>query len=855
METQSLDALLAWAAATLTRLGRSVGGLPSIIAHSNDAPLAIIVGNKNRLFITGGVAESQDGEWWPIVLSWDELVADWRSIGYNEHRDLVESVVVSYFSDEAGPLLLDGDPDMKQEFEMSSQIPNIAMLVAAAAAILVARRNYQPSQSENIRVFCELGAEVLHVMPKNKLMDLLMLFTRQHGRLLIPGLSNAPALPMGGGKLRPLSLAEISHPGNPKLPAWREWFTDQIVNDLVANGVVEQQFPFTAPQMFFIEGARQEFFANHAQHERYQRAQTSVSIRLLLEEARQQTAQQARKESANTDAVAALDTYLLRALRYVDAKLVATDVAMLKFNSYVGRPLNLFAEMIKANAFGADSPRNALFRDARKHDTVWVDWLYALYVLHSRVGIVHLDLHGGNVIVSHTANRAAHHVFTVPNIPVATLAEAWTGGAPRSEKSTAAKAEAAKSGNTASASARDKSKPLAAANAAPNEKTDTNPAADSDAPTLTIVTENDADDPKIMGAFIDFSRAIAFPTRRTLHFLLPDQRQEYGDTQLEQLGVSVERLLDSFAETHADLVHQARVAYRAAAAAPALQFRAASALDVASVARSVLSAAVNPSKDLLTTAASIEVGALRDFVALLTAPPTAFEDLPAAEWPALRALLRHFRHRAGAAFVSPQEVLARPAEFPDHMARVQKTDMTHPVLAFETGNGLFRLLDGAHRIARAIYEKRPTISVQYLPAAAIPQVVWRSGDAPGRVIDGVKYAVERGWALAGEPRNVPVAELLLAVAVPLWPRWLSTDALDYATPLAVDVRNPSQFAQQVRAAWKNMGATLPPPNIFSAERNKETYAILHAERAQALQQLAAQHRKVAATGTTGSWVL
>ena len=844
METGTLDNTLAWAAATLARLGRGVGGLPGVVAYSNDAPLALIVGGEKRLFITGGVAESQDGEWWPIVLSWDELVADWRSMGYDEHRGLVESVVVSYFSDEAGPLLLDGDADMKQELEMSSQIPNIAMLVAAAAAVLVVRRNYQPSQSENIRVFCELGAEVLHVMPKSKIHDLVLMFTRQHGRLLRPVASDAPALPMGGGKLRPLSLAEISHPGNPKLPAWREWFTDQLVNDLVANGVVDQQFPFTAPQMFFVEGVRQEFFANHAQHERYQRAQTSVSIRALLEEARQLTAQQARKESAGADAVAALDTHLLRALRYVDAKLVATDVAMLKFNSYVGRPLSLFADMIRSNAFGADSPRNALFRDARKYETVWVDWLYALYVLHSRAGVVHLDLHGGNVVVSHSVDRVAHHAFTVPNIPVQALAEAWSasGGAPKgsgSKKTPPAQPTADVSSAKTPAPPAPETMPATLA-AAPEPEL------------ITILTENDADDPKLMGAFIDFSRAVAFPTRRALSLLLPDQRREYGDTQIEQMGASVERLLDSFAETHADLAHRARVSFRAAASAPALQFRAATALDVACVARSVLAAAVNPSKGLLTVASAIEVDALRDFVALLeTKTSVPFEEMPPTEWPALRALLRHFRHRAGTARVSPEEAFAEPEKFADHLSRARRAG-PDPAVAFDSP---FRLISGVDQVARAVLEKKTAVLVRFVPPASAAQAAWRAGDLEGCVIDGVKYSPARAAVLADEPRDVPVDVARAALALPSWKRWPDVDELHFAAPFAADARSPAQFAQQVRAAWKNMGATLPPPGIFSDEKGKEAYSVLHAERAGALQRLAAQHRKVAAADSTGSWIL
>lgn len=572
---------LLWGGTTLTSLGKATGGLPGIVAKSENQPLAVIIGTGNRIFLSGGVYDSQDGEWRPVAMAWEELTKAWTSEGYKAHKEIVEGVVLDYFTEETGPLTLDGDPEMKQAFEMSSKIPLIAQLIALVGAFQVLQRNIDPAATANTRIFCELGSAVLKIMTAEQRHEIVMLLTRLPGQQLNPQQSKAPALRLGGAKLRPLTLAELSHPFNPKLPAWREHMIDVMVTDLAINEIVKNQLPYALPEVFMVEGTGEDFYANQSQHEKYRRAEGMVSIRQLLDEARRSTMKQAKDETVGSDSVELLDTHLVKALRYLDAKLVMTDVSMLKFSGYIGRPLKLYSSLIKAQAFGKDSPRNAFFRDARKYAPVLVDWLYTLYVLHSRTGIIHFDLHAGNVIIGHNALRKKQHVFYVHG--------------------------------------------------------------------AAISVDGDDDDPKAMGGFIDFSRANAFPSRRLRDLLLPEQREEFADTQYEQLARAIGAILEVFSDTHAQLAHKAKMAAMAAKSFPALLFRAATALDVAMLARTLLTAAGeggNPSKEFTKLAAAIEVEALADFAELLTEQEelegATFEKLPPGDWPALRALKKHF---------------------------------------------------------------------------------------------------------------------------------------------------------------------------------------------------------------------
>lgn len=75
--------------------------------------------------------------------------------------------------------------------------------------------------------------------------------------------------------------------------------------------------------------------------------------------------------------------------------------------------------------------------------------------------------------------------------------------------------------------------------------------------------------------------------------------------------------------------------------------------------------------------------------------------------------------------VAPRDVLARPDEFPDHLRRVRSADLAYPVHAVRH-HGRMVLLDGYHRLARAVLEARPRVEAVVLSLADLDTL---SGDA------------------------------------------------------------------------------------------------------------------------------
>ncbi len=71
--------------------------------------------------------------------------------------------------------------------------------------------------------------------------------------------------------------------------------------------------------------------------------------------------------------------------------------------------------------------------------------------------------------------------------------------------------------------------------------------------------------------------------------------------------------------------------------------------------------------------------------------------------------------------VTPRQVLAAPDEFPDHLRRVMESDLRYPVHAVHHHDRLV-ILDGFHRLARAVLEQRQEIAAMMLSPADLGSI-------------------------------------------------------------------------------------------------------------------------------------
>lgn len=79
----------------------------------------------------------------------------------------------------------------------------------------------------------------------------------------------------------------------------------------------------------------------------------------------------------------------------------------------------------------------------------------------------------------------------------------------------------------------------------------------------------------------------------------------------------------------------------------------------------------------------------------------------------------------GARFqVSPAQVRAEPARFPDHMRRVMASDLEHPIHLVKH-NGRLVVLDGYHRLLKAAIQGRAQIEAMVLSQQDLQSICTR----------------------------------------------------------------------------------------------------------------------------------
>jgi hypothetical protein len=74
--------------------------------------------------------------------------------------------------------------------------------------------------------------------------------------------------------------------------------------------------------------------------------------------------------------------------------------------------------------------------------------------------------------------------------------------------------------------------------------------------------------------------------------------------------------------------------------------------------------------------------------------------------------------------VSPAQVRADPARFPDHMRRVMASDLEHPIHLAEH-NGRLVVLDGYHRLLKAAIQGRAQIEAMVLSQQDLESICTR----------------------------------------------------------------------------------------------------------------------------------
>ncbi|WP_421723579.1 hypothetical protein [Bauldia sp.] len=104
-------------------------------------------------------------------------------------------------------------------------------------------------------------------------------------------------------------------------------------------------------------------------------------------------------------------------------------------------------------------------------------------------------------------------------------------------------------------------------------------------------------------------------------------------------------------------------------------------------------------------------------------------DLPVEEMPIDRFLwhldVPIWPYRGVGYVITPNQVLADPVRYAEEHERLTKADLTYPLDVY-FHRGRWMILDGVHRLAKAVWDDRECLAVRQVPESAVTQLV--SGD-------------------------------------------------------------------------------------------------------------------------------
>lgn len=201
-----------------------------------------------------------------------------------------------------------------------------------------------------------------------------------------------------GQKLIPLTIHEVTRPGDINFYPWREIYVLQICTELVMNFICPS-FPMHN-QWTYLEGASELLFENDAMHARYRRSDAARSIIARLRDARTLTR---GSEGGVPDGyvLGQLDAHVYGSIEYAQSFAALTDTVLCTTSERVGLTFHTIPAKIRCAPYVAPD-YEALFEDVDLFAKYLYDLVYGAHVLQSRGGAIHTDLHLNNLTLYET---------------------------------------------------------------------------------------------------------------------------------------------------------------------------------------------------------------------------------------------------------------------------------------------------------------------------------------------------------------------------------------------------------------------------------------------------------------------
>lgn len=193
-----------------------------------------------------------------------------------------------------------------------------------------------------------------------------------------------------GQKIIPLRVREIYQAGDLTLSTWRELEITRRAGDLVLN-FIAPGFPHFG-QWSFIEDTNRDLFENPSMGKRYEYSNAIRVTTNMLREARQTIT------DLDSGVNRGFDAKINESIEYAQSYLLLTSSALLMTMEHVGFPLASYP-MIRRRDTGSFPSMLNIFMNLEMIAKMLFDWCYGAHCLHTKLGVVHADLHANNLTV------------------------------------------------------------------------------------------------------------------------------------------------------------------------------------------------------------------------------------------------------------------------------------------------------------------------------------------------------------------------------------------------------------------------------------------------------------------------
>ena len=213
-----------------------------------------------------------------------------------------------------------------------------------------------------------------------------------------------------GYKMIPLNIKEVQDPLKIKYKPWREWFISNRCNDLVINNICPS-FSLIG-EWFYIKNSKKGLYDNKSQYDRMKHSELAKDIIKALYEAQRGTYFAAEnlktinKSSAEmkkwvSSKFKKLNEKIDGAINFTIEELIMSEVTLSFVNENVGRT---FSDLITNIGQKHETRTIDLYFPAKDSEFNYFakymfEICYALFILNSRLGVIHGDFHLNNATI------------------------------------------------------------------------------------------------------------------------------------------------------------------------------------------------------------------------------------------------------------------------------------------------------------------------------------------------------------------------------------------------------------------------------------------------------------------------